>query len=175
MLEDANLEDSTARITDALKSRPEDAAFILIQGQILLAQGKGEAGIETLNRAIERAEDAHAHFTLGTAHLIEDNLFAAFKAFETATRLEPEFAEAWLALGGVEMRRLDVLPHSQHPAAFERVMAALDQAEKIAPIWTDSGPLARKSCWFRGRWRREMRCWKRPSGASPIGWNPLFC
>ena len=132
-LEEANLEDATARIIDALRSRPDDAAMVLIQGQILLAQGKGEAGIEELNRAIQLNEDGHAHFTLGTAHLIEDNLFAAYKAFETATRLDTDFAEAWLALGGVEMRRLEVTPHSTHAAAFERIMAALDKAEQIDP------------------------------------------
>jgi len=128
-LEKAELERAMKRLNGALKTLPNDPGLKLIEGQIALAAGKSEEGIQRLSEAVQLGKDAHSHFVLGTAYLVEDSLFKAYKEFEAATEKVPEFAEAWLALGGVELRRMEVTPRNQHEALLDRVTGYLEKAQ----------------------------------------------
>jgi len=128
-LEKAELDKATKRLSGALETLPNDPGLKLIQGQIALAAGKSEEGIQRLSEAVQLGKDAHSHFVLGTAYLVEDSLFKAYKEFEAATEKSPEFAEAWLALGGVELRRMEMTPRNQHEALLGRVTNYLEKAK----------------------------------------------
>jgi tetratricopeptide (TPR) repeat protein len=130
-LEKAELEKAIERLNGALETLPKDPGLKLIEGQLALAAGRSEEGIQRLSEAVQLGKDAHSHFVLGTAYLVEDSLFKAYKEFEAATEKAPGFAEAWLALGGVELRRMEMTPKAQHDALLGRVTGFLEKA-KIA-------------------------------------------
>ena len=133
-LEDAEVEEGMKRLEGALKHLPDDPALLLVQGQLVLASGQTENGIALLAKSAQLGKDAHAHFVLGTAYLVEESLFKAFKEFQAATRMDPKFAEAWLAMGGVELKRLEMTPKEGHDSLLGRVEEHLNRAQKADPL-----------------------------------------
>ena len=129
-LEKAEIEKAQKRLQGALSALPKDPGLKLVEGQLALAAGNADEGIQRLSEAVQLGKDAHSHFVLGTAYLVEDSLFKAYKEFEAATEKYPEFSEAWLALGGVELRRMEMVPKAQHEALLERVTGFLEKAQK---------------------------------------------
>ena len=116
LLEIPEVEKASKRVASARKTLPEDPSLLLVEGQVALASGKMAQGIELLARAARTGKDAHSHYVLGMAYMIDESYFKAFQEFQEATRKETDFGEAWLAMGAVELQRMETHPQNQHNA-----------------------------------------------------------
>lgn len=79
---------------DAAKTlRPNQGAIYLNEGAAYIASGRPAAAIPSLTKALElETQDPHAaHYNLGLAHELTGDVNAAYRAFQKALELRPDW------------------------------------------------------------------------------------
>jgi tetratricopeptide (TPR) repeat protein len=85
---------------EILKNSPQDVEGLVLNGQILLQNGKIQDALQTLQLAVkgDRANPM-GHYQLGMAYFSVGNTNQAESQWRDAVQLLPTFTEAWIALG----------------------------------------------------------------------------
>lgn len=121
---------------------PEDWTILTSLAQSYLSLGANEMAIQVLEQARAIAEDeAEIHYTLGLIYDREREYALAVEAFEKATDLDPDHAQATLALGLCRVHLGDL---KQAAVAFDR--SHRSNPASLAPITASAqlpGNLAR--------------------------------
>jgi serine/threonine protein kinase/tetratricopeptide (TPR) repeat protein len=118
--------------------------FELSQGLNVALRGAEIAGIE---RHETRSVEAYESFARGMMNLrlaSRDSIERAIAAFEQATRHDPEYVNAWIALGGAYGLKGSFLSLSdlvERAAEIERRAIALDPDHSDAHMWLGSALL----------------------------------
>jgi len=119
----------------------DQIVYELSQG-LHLAVGEGEkAEIERVETRSVEAYESYARGMLNLRLATRDSLERAITLLERATRQDPDYAEAWAALGLAHSLKGSFmsLPELQHKAIeFERRALALDPALAAARLWLGS-------------------------------------
>ena len=95
-----DLAEAARSFEDGVRNRPQDAALRLGLGRVLLEQGRYGPAAEKLRQALglrrpgDECAPQEIHHVLGRALAQLDLLPDAFRHFETAVGLQPDFAEA---------------------------------------------------------------------------------
>jgi tetratricopeptide (TPR) repeat protein len=144
---------------DLLKQYPNDVLVRVNHGRVLMAQGKVQDAIQSLQKvAADAADSAQAHYYLAMAYLQSNDMAQANGELQQALRAEPGLPDALRALVDLNLRQqkytvaqlyaqeLDNEEHHANPAThlvlgeillgLEQVSQAADQfttAEKLAP------------------------------------------
>jgi tetratricopeptide (TPR) repeat protein len=101
--------DQAAKLTgEILKKSPQDAEGLILNGQILLQNGKFSDALYTLQQAV-KGDPANpvGHYQLGMAYLSVGNMNQAEGQWREAVELRPTLTEAWVALGSSAAQRQD--------------------------------------------------------------------
>src|SRR5258708_27260601 len=85
---------------EILKSSPQDVEGLILNGQILLQNGKYQDALQTLQVAV-KGDPANptVHYQLGMAFLALGNANQAESQWREAVELRPTLTDAWVALG----------------------------------------------------------------------------
>jgi len=89
--------DEAVQLNDGiLKKAPQDSEALVLKGQILLRQNKFDDALTTLQTAVKNSPDnAAGHYQLGVAMAAKGNSQQAEAEWREATRLRPNYLEAW--------------------------------------------------------------------------------
>jgi serine/threonine protein kinase/tetratricopeptide (TPR) repeat protein len=125
-------------------SLQDKIVFELTQGLKLALRGSEIAGIE---RRETRSVEAYESFARGMMNLrlaSRDSIERAIAAFEQATRYDPEYVEAWAALGGAFTLKgsfLNLKDLIEKAVEIERRAITLDPSSSDAHSWLGSAVL----------------------------------
>jgi len=117
-------------VTKAMETGTKDSAYQFMRGQILLMQGDFDAGILDMETAVKQQEDSHGHYQLGMAALQLEQSFKAFRSLQRSVELRPENANAWYALGILNLKRFQTANDDARQVVakeLDRVEAALSK------------------------------------------------
>src|SRR6266849_2108697 len=101
--------DEASKLTaEILKKFPQDAEALILNGQILLQNGKYQDALQTLQLGV-KSDPANpvGHFQLGMAFLALGNVNQAESQWRDAVQLRPTLTDAWVALGTSAAQRRD--------------------------------------------------------------------
>lgn len=123
------LDEAATMARAALDANPESGPANILMAEVLLSQRKPQEAIPFLRKAIELdANDARAHFVLGSALRRAGDTPGAKAAFERVVAILPSYADAWEALVAIAMEKRD-------QAEIERVLrAGLSHAPNAAKL-----------------------------------------
>lgn len=78
----------------------DDAWDVAQEGAELLAEGRTEEAVESLERLVERSpRNEHAHFFLGSAYYEQERYAHAMRAYVKALEIAPNYVGAMIHLG----------------------------------------------------------------------------
>ena len=84
---DENMAAAEAMLRHALALSPQDTELLTCLGAVLCDQGKGQAALVLLEKAVTHgSSDSHTHYNLGVALLRQAHAGKARKAFKQAQR-----------------------------------------------------------------------------------------
>ena len=135
-VETNDLKEATRLMTEAANALPGDQALKFLLGQITVLNGASEAGMDMMQKAVDKAEDAEGRHQMGVALLREEQNFAAYQSFEKAVKLDPTHSEAWSAMGQITLDRLSAVPEEQQAFVekeLDRIEEAMGKLGKGAP------------------------------------------
>lgn len=93
---------------DILRNSPQDVEALILNGQILLQNGKYQDALQTLQLAVKGdSANPMGHYQLGMAYFALGNTNQAESQWRDAVRLLPTLAETWIALGTNAAQRQD--------------------------------------------------------------------
>lgn len=104
LVRDNQLAEAGPILQDVLARDPNNATALLLQGDLLLAQGDAAGAIARYEAAYRRSPTADALLKLAGAYLAAGRLDDARRRYEDATRVFPYRAEGHLGLGDVLLR-----------------------------------------------------------------------
>lgn len=114
-----------ASLSQVVRQNPEDIAAWNLLGEAQRRAGQPGQAVRTLERASIVGRTSYVtFFFLGEAYRDAQRLDLAIPAYREATRLEPEFAQAWFELGAVCVRTGD----------RNEVAAALERLKTLDPV-----------------------------------------
>ncbi len=123
----------------ALGLRPQSAAALALQGDLLQQQKRPKEAIEAYQRALERdAGEVRAHLGLGTIYATSGNRKSALRELELAADAEPRNLELHLRLGAIAEAE------GQLPAAQRAYRRATQINPNKAPAWLALGRAQRR-------------------------------
>jgi predicted Zn-dependent protease len=128
-------------ISRGLTLLPDDPALLFLKGQIAVLRGMVQFGIEDMERAVARQEDALGHYNLGVAYLQAQRFFKAHQALRRALELDPRFVGGWLALANLHLARLPLSPEEEREGLIQSADEAVRQARDIDPEADGIAPL----------------------------------
>lgn len=134
LVRDNQLAEAGSILQDVLAREPNNATALVLQGDLLLAQGDAAGAIARYDAAYRRSPTADALLKLAGAYLAAGRLDDARKRYEDATRVFPYRAEGHLGLGDVLLRLGD----------RERALASYRQALSRASAVALKETIARK-------------------------------
>jgi tetratricopeptide (TPR) repeat protein len=103
-----HLEDAASLTGEVLKNSPQDVEGLILNGQILLQNGKYQDALQTLQLAVKGdPSNPTGHYHLGMAYFSVGNANQAESQWRDAVQLLPTLTEAWIALGSNAARRQD--------------------------------------------------------------------
>lgn len=121
------------------------------KGVKLLDEGKYDEAIAIFKKALEtNATSAPIHYNMAVAYERKDQMADARKEFEEATKLDPAFGEAYLALGNNSMREqnFDAAVQSFNKAV-ELMPGNYSAAYNLGACLSNSGKYAEAEAAFR--------------------------
>jgi tetratricopeptide (TPR) repeat protein len=130
------LEKAARLVADALALAPNDASLRFMHGQVAILRGEVDAGLQEMQAAVEKNEDASGRYQLAVAFLRSEQFFKAHQALRRAVSIDPNYAQAWSALAQVTLNRLQTASEIQK----QGILSELDKIEaslaKIGPAAT---------------------------------------
>jgi Flp pilus assembly protein TadD len=126
--------EATKEFQEALKLRPDDAAFRGNLATMLLQKSDFDAAQDQLQQALKREPDnASLHYDLALALKFQDNLPGAIAEFQRAIQLDPNLADAYYSLGVTLWQKGDF------PAAAEQLQHAVEVRPDYAEAYYTLG------------------------------------
>ncbi len=112
-------------IEESQEVEEEESPEELIKSALdLVRQGDFDEGIEKIEAVIEYVpEKADAHFNLGIAYTLKENIPQAISAYQRAIEIEPQYGKAFFNLGTLYLKQ----------GKIQEAIAKLEQAVKLLP------------------------------------------
>lgn len=103
------LDEATKLDDEILKSNPHDADALVYKGQVQLRKHNASGAVDALQSALRSdADNAIAHYQLGTAFAQQNDDARAEAEWREAVRIRPDLTDAQRSLAALELRRGDV-------------------------------------------------------------------
>jgi tetratricopeptide (TPR) repeat protein len=125
--------DAAKLTASAKKLVGQEPAISAQEGQIKVAQGMADLGIEDLAKAVSAAPDALGYYNLGMAYAMTESPFKAYQSIQRATELDPGLGDAWLGLANLRVQRLATVPKEEQEAAITEIQGFFDKAAACTP------------------------------------------
>lgn len=128
LAEERKVDVALARLTEAETARPDDGALAFLRGQLTAIRGDSDAGLDAMEAAVKKYEDADGNYQLAIAYLQAEERFSGYKALSKAVSLDPAHIRAWSALGSVVLDRRQGAEEAERPAIdgeLDRIEAGL--------------------------------------------------
>ncbi len=120
-------------LSRSLALLPDCPSLLFLKGQLAVLRGMVQFGIEDMERAVARREDALGRYNLGVAYLQAQRFFKAHQALRRAVELDRQFVGGWLALANLHLARLPLSPAEEREGLIRSAEEAVDQARLIDP------------------------------------------
>ena len=140
--EQEDFKQANEKVALALKLAPEEPALIFLKGQVTVLSGMVQFGIEDLERALARREDALGRYNLGVAYVQAQRFFKANESLRRAIELDPKFAGAWLALANLYLARISLSPATEREGLVRSAQEAIEKARAVDPDAEGIAPLS---------------------------------
>ena len=102
LLEKGNFSLAEKQLAEILRNNPNDPNSLRLSGVSAIEQGKPEAALIPLKKAVKIAPDfAKAHEDLATAWFLLGDLKESEKYLKKTIRLDPKLFSAWKSLGDI--------------------------------------------------------------------------
>jgi len=103
------LDEATKLDNEILKANSKDVDALVYKGEVQIRRNDPSGAIDSLQSALRTdAENAVAHYQLGSAFAEQHNDSRAESEWREAVRIRPDLSDAQRSLAGLEMRRGDI-------------------------------------------------------------------
>lgn len=121
-------EDSAALLKKVLAKDPSSYNGLLLEGRLMLAEGKGTNAVAHFERMAETMYGGvpQVHYQLALAHLTNDDASRAMSRLERAVELNPNYGDAVLLLTEGNLRNGDAAP------AIARLSGLIERQPQLA-------------------------------------------
>jgi tetratricopeptide (TPR) repeat protein len=133
--------ESIERIDGAIEADPQNSRLYLLQGNVALAQGRGEDAEASFEKAIDLApDDLRAYENLARYYASTGRLQEAIDTYEAAVAVRPEAAQLYHLLGVLyELGGQKEKAISNYEAAIRRAPNLGEAKNNLAYLFADSG------------------------------------